>query len=54
LQDDGKAGDNVEMDNFYSKKVPTEKFGIYRVVVEATDAHGNKIIQERSDDFVLH
>jgi S-formylglutathione hydrolase FrmB len=54
LQDDGKSDDDVEMDNFYSKKVPTEKFGIYRVVVEATDSHGNKIIQERSDDFVLH
>jgi len=54
LQDDGKGGDQVAMDNFYCKKVPAEKFGIYRVVVEAIDSHGNKTIQERSDDFVLH
>ena len=54
LQDDGNAGDGADGDNVYSKKIPTDKFGIYRVVIEAIDSHGNKIIQERADDFVLH
>ncbi|HMG91267.1 MAG TPA: alpha/beta hydrolase-fold protein [Chryseolinea sp.] len=54
LQDDGNAGDGAEGDNVYSKKIPTDKFGIYRVVIEAIDSHGNKMIYERSDDFVLH
>jgi len=54
LQDDGKTGDVTEGDNVYSKKIPPEKFGIFRIVIEATDSHGNKMIQERSDDFVLH
>ena len=54
LQDDGKAGDVTEGDNMYSKKIPPEKFGIFRIVIEATDSHGNKLIEERSDDFVLH
>jgi S-formylglutathione hydrolase FrmB len=54
LQDDGSAGDGAEGDNVYSKKIPTDKFGIYRVVIEAIDSTGNKIILERADDFVLH
>jgi poly(3-hydroxybutyrate) depolymerase len=54
LQDDGSSGDGAEGDNVYSKKIPTDKFGIYRVVIEAIDSPGNKIILERADDFVLH
>jgi S-formylglutathione hydrolase FrmB len=54
LQDDGSAGDVAEGDNVYSKKIPTDKFGIYRLVIEAIDSTGNKIILERADDFVLH
>jgi len=54
LQDDGNGGDGAAEDNVYSKKLPIDKFGIYRVVIEAIDSHGNKMIYERSDDFVLH
>jgi len=54
LNDDGNGGDGTAGDNVYSKKLPIDKFGIYRVVIEAIDSHGNKMIYERSDDFVLH
>jgi hypothetical protein len=54
LLDDGSSGDGADGDNVYSKKIPTDKFGIYRVVIEAIDSSGNKIIMERADDFVLH
>lgn len=54
LNDAGNAGDVVEDDNVFSKKIPTNRFGIYRVVIEATDAHGNKTVEEWPEDFVLH
>ncbi|HEY5916747.1 MAG TPA: alpha/beta hydrolase-fold protein [Chryseolinea sp.] len=54
LQDDGNAGDGAVGDNVYSKKISTDKFGIYRVIIEANDSHGNKMIYERTDDFVVH
>jgi hypothetical protein len=54
LQDDGNEGDVAEGDNVYCKKIPTDKFGIYRVIIEAIDSHGNKMIYERTDDFVVH
>jgi hypothetical protein len=54
LNDLGKEGDGAESDNVFSKNIPTDKFGIYRVLIETTDSHGNKTIEERADDFVLH
>jgi hypothetical protein len=51
LQDEGQTGDG---DNVYSKKMTGDKFGIYRVIIEAIDSSGNKMIYERTDDFVLH
>jgi hypothetical protein len=44
LKDDGMSGDRVEFDNVFSKKIPEQKFGLYRVIIEATDSFGNKII----------
>jgi poly(3-hydroxybutyrate) depolymerase len=54
LKDDGIAEDRVEADNVFSKKIPEQKFGIYRVVLEAMDSFGNKITEEAPDTFVLH
>ena len=54
LKDDGKEGDRVEGDNVFSKKLAEQKFGIYRVVVEAVDAFGNKKVTEVPESFVLH
>ena len=54
LNDGGNTGDGAEGDNVFSKQIPADKFGIYRVVIEAIDSHGNKTNEERADDFVLH
>jgi hypothetical protein len=54
LKDDGISEDRVEGDNVFSKKIPEQKFGFYRVVIEAMDSFGNKIIEEAPDQFVLH
>jgi hypothetical protein len=54
LHDDGNGGDEADGDNVHSKKIPTDKFGIYRVVIEAIDSNGNKTIEEQTNDFVLH
>jgi S-formylglutathione hydrolase FrmB len=54
LKDDGTGGDGADGDNVYSKKMPVDKFGIYRVIIEAIDSNGNKMIYERADDFVVH
>ena len=54
LKDDGKEGDRTDSDSVFSKKIPDQTFGIYRVVMEAIDSLGNKIIEEGVDNFVLH
>ena len=51
LKDDGIAEDSIEGDNVFSKKIPEQKFGIYRVILEATDSFGNKIIEEVPRNF---
>ena len=54
LKDDGLAGDRAESDNVFSKKIPEQKFGFYRVVIESVDSFGNKLIEEVSEEFLLH
>jgi hypothetical protein len=55
LKDDGKAGDRVAEDNVFSKKIPEQKFGFYKVVIEAIDSFGNKATGEGSpQEFLLH
>ena len=54
LKDDGLAGDRTETDNVFSKKIPEQKFGRYRVVIEALDSFGNEMMEESPDDFVLN
>jgi len=47
-------GDKAEGDNVFSKKIPEQKFGFYRVIIEATDSFGNILIEEASEEFLLH
>ena len=54
LKDDGLTGDRAESDNVFSKKIPEQKFGFYRVVIESVDSFGNKLIEEVSEEFLLH
>ena len=54
LTDDGQAGDRSENDRVFSQKIPFQIFGIFRVVIEAGDAFGNKTVLESKDLFVLH
>ncbi len=54
LKDDGIEGDRAEGDHVFSKKIPQQNFGFYRIVVEAIDSFGNKIIEEVSENFVLY
>ena len=54
LTDDGQAGDRLENDHVFSQKIPSQVFGIFRVVIEAGDALGNKTVHDTKDLFVLH
>lgn len=54
LKDDGLAGDRSETDNVFSKKIPEQKFGMYRVVMEAHDTFGNEMIEEYPREFLLY
>ena len=54
LKDEGLDGDKAENDNVFSKKIPQQKFGFYRVVIEATDSFNNKAIEEAPEEFILH
>jgi hypothetical protein len=54
LKDDGMNEDAVESDNVFSKKIPEKKFGFYRVVIEAIDSFGNKIIEEMPKIYEVH
>lgn len=52
LKDDGTNGDRTANDHVYSVRIPDQKFGIYRIVVEAVDASGNKTGKEGNGSFV--
>ena len=55
LKDDGVAGDRVEADNVFSKKIPDQKFGFYKVAIEAIDSFGNRLFRSDSpEEFLLH
>lgn len=54
LNDDGKEGDRAGSDRVFSKKIPDQKFGMYRVIVEATDAFGNHAGKEIKGTFLGH
>ena len=54
LKDDGMEGDKTEDDNVFSKKISGQKFGFYRVVIEAADSFGNILVEEMPEEFLLH
>jgi S-formylglutathione hydrolase FrmB len=55
LKDDGKEWDGVAEDSVFSKKIPEQKFGFYKVVIEAIDSFGNKVTREGfPQEFLLH
>jgi hypothetical protein len=54
LKDDGLAEDGVASDQVFSRRIPTQGFGFYRVVIEAIDSFGNKITEEAPGEFLLH
>lgn len=54
LKDDGTSGDRTANDHVYSKQIPDQKFATYRIVVQATDAAGNRTGKEANGVFVGH
>ena len=54
LKDNGNGSDRVAADNVFSNRIPIQKFGIYRVIIEVMDSFGNKTIVEAPGTFVLH
>ncbi len=54
LNDNGLNGDLVKADNVFSAKIPEQKLGFYRVVIEAEDSFGNTLIEEARDKYLLH
>ena len=54
LTDDGKSGDRAENDLVFSQNIPSQVYGIFRVVVEAEDSFGNKSVLEAKERFVFH
>jgi hypothetical protein len=54
LRDDGIGGDKAAGDQVFSKKIPEKNFGFYNLVIEAMDSFGNKLIEEVTDEFILH
>ncbi len=54
LNDAGKEGDRVAADNVYSVKILEKDFGFYRVIVEAIDSFGNKVVEEAPVKIMLH
>lgn len=54
LNDNGFNGDLVMADNVFSAKIPEQKLGFYRVVIEAEDSFRNTLIEEAHDKYLLH
>ncbi|MBK8503808.1 MAG: hypothetical protein IPL46_17305 [Saprospiraceae bacterium] len=54
LNDRGIDGDAVGSDNVFCGLVPKQKFGFYRLILEAEDSFGNKVKQEVLEKFLLH
>ena len=53
LKDNGKGGDRSEGDNVFSSEMAERKFGFYRVLIEAVDAFGNKLVEEVNGEYIL-
>ena len=53
LNDEGINGDRIKNDRLFSGMAPKQKFGLFRLDVEAYDAGGNRTFKnfERLDFF---
>jgi hypothetical protein len=54
LNDNGLNGDLAANDNVFSVKLPRQKLGFYRILMEATDSYGNTMTEEAADKYLLH
>jgi len=54
LNDDGREGDRSANDRLFSKKIPEQKFGQFKMEIEAIDSFGNKENVKRDGLYVLH
>jgi hypothetical protein len=54
LTDDGRDGDAAAHDLVFSRRIPDQVFGIFKVSIEAEDAFGNKSEEVVKPTFVLH
>jgi poly(3-hydroxybutyrate) depolymerase len=54
LNDDGKDGDRTEADGLFTKKIPEQKFGLFRMEIEVKDSFGNNKFEICNGLFVFH
>jgi S-formylglutathione hydrolase FrmB len=54
LNDEGKEGDRNGSDRLFSKKIPEDKFGTFRIEIEALDLFENKQTEKYDGLYVLH
>jgi hypothetical protein len=54
LNDDGTEGDHAPDDHLFSKRLPEQRFGLFRMEIEATDLFGNKGTDRQEPVYVFH
>jgi hypothetical protein len=54
LNDDGTEGDRAPDDHLFSKRLPEQRFGLFRMEIEATDLFGNKGTDRQEPVYVFH
>ncbi|MES1219225.1 MAG: alpha/beta hydrolase-fold protein [Bacteroidota bacterium] len=54
LNDKARGGDVIDGDHVFSIAIPEQYFGIYKLMIEATDSLGNKLTQDVPGNFILH
>ena len=56
LNDEGgwEEGDRTQGDNVFSKKIPQQQFGHYRLEIEAIDSFGNKTREEATAKYIVY
>ena len=54
LNDDGKDGDRTEADGLFTKKIPEQKFGLFRMEIWVKDSFGNNKFEICNGLFVFH
>lgn len=54
LNNPGEAGDRVKDDLVFSRRIQERGFGLYGVIIQAENMHGNKTEKEWPVDYVVH